>query len=67
MSQWTFAGLEPLCSVARLRELELFSLGTRRLREMLELIAAPKGALRELERGFGQWPAVTGKGLRAMR
>ena len=67
MSQWTFAGLEPLCSGARLRELELFSLGMKRLREMLELIAAPKGALRELERGFGQRPGVTGQGIKFMR
>ena len=67
VSLWTFAGLEPLCSGARLRELELFSLGTTRLREMLELIPAPKGALRELEKGTAQWCGVTEEGGMAMR
>ena len=67
MSQWTFAGLEPLCSGARLRELELFSLGMRRLRETLEPIPAPKWALRELERDFGQRSGVTEEGGMFMR
>lgn len=36
-------GVEPLCSGARLRELELFNLGTRRLRETSQPIPALKG------------------------